>query len=116
MAWTGKGIFVSLSIDSRIRDRVFWGILRKSFCTAGLNWTLNEPIFAQPPFHIVQTDRFFVPALRDDGKVVEIFHELFVVFQRDNYGLAFSIPINDESLIQKLWQSSFLSHQQNLLV
>jgi hypothetical protein len=30
--------------------------------------------------------------------------------------LAFSIPINDESLIQKLWQSSFLSHQQNLLV
>src|SRR4051812_45681329 len=43
---------------------------------------------------------------------MEIFHQPFVFFQRDNDGLAFTISINDELLIQKLWQGSFLSHQQ----
>jgi hypothetical protein len=93
---------------SRMRERVLGGILRRSFCTAGLSWTLKEAIFAQPPFHVVQADRFFIPTLRDDRKVVEIFHKSFVLLERDNDGLPFAILIDDKLLVQD-WLRNFSS-------
>jgi hypothetical protein len=60
---------------SRMRERILGGILRRSFCAAVLSWTLKEAIFAQPPFHFIQADDFFVPTFRNDREVMEIFHE-----------------------------------------
>jgi len=62
--------------------------------------TLYEAIPLEPAFHLVETDRAFVPSLRHDGQVVEVFHDLLVTFGRDNHRRPPTLGIDYELISQ----------------
>jgi hypothetical protein len=77
-----SGVFYIIKLN---RYRAWVGRLRKSFSAEGLKSMILESITLKPPLYSLPLYRFFHPAFGHHGQVMQIFQQLFVLLNRNNY-------------------------------
>jgi hypothetical protein len=80
-----EGIFRQVFTVSTIRSAVLAGSLRKSLRVDFFH-SMRKAITLQPFFQFRVGDRFLVAPFGNHGQIVQVFQQLFVVFNRKNGG------------------------------
>jgi len=95
-----KGVRCPLQFADTMRKRIAFE--RSSFTALFFQMISKSGVTLELSLHFGMRDRFLKLPLSNNGQVVKIFQQLFVLLKRQNHGFALSILVGDEVRVRSL--------------